>query len=92
MQRIYNQYKENGLVIIGLGFQDTKANLLNYAKTMKMDEMSLAFDVEGRVAAQYGIAYGAGVIFINRDGIVTKRFVAGFNEKEFLPEIEKIVR
>ncbi|MBI3754313.1 MAG: TlpA family protein disulfide reductase [Deltaproteobacteria bacterium] len=84
MQRAYNQYKEKGLVVIGLGFQDTKSNLVKYAKDMKMGDMRLVFDTEGRIAARYGISYGAGTVFIDRKGIVTKRFVAGFGEKEFL--------
>jgi hypothetical protein len=37
-------------------------------------------------------AGGAGAVFINRNGIVTKRFIAGFNDKEFLEEVDKIVR
>lgn len=84
MQRAYNQYKEKGLVVVGLGFQDTKDNLIQYAKALKMDDMQLVFDTEGRIAAKYGISYGAGTVFIDRKGIVTKRFVAGFGEKEFL--------
>lgn len=84
MQRAYGKYKEKGLVVIGLGFQDTKGNLVQYAKDMKIDDMQLVFDAEGRIAAKYGISYGAGAVFIDKKGIVTKRFIAGFGEKEFL--------
>lgn len=91
MQRTYDKYKGNGLVIIGLGFQDTKANLINFAKEMKIENILLAFDTDGHISAKYGIPYGAGVIFIDRNGIVLKRFSTGFNEKEFLSETERII-
>lgn len=92
MQRTYTKYKGNGLAVIGLGFKDTKANLVSFAKNMKIDDMLLVFDTESHAAAKYGIVYGAGAVFINRNGIVTKRFIAGFGEKEFLEEVDKIVR
>lgn len=92
MQRAYGKHKEDELIAIGLGFQDTKDNLIKYAKDMKMDEMQLVFDTEGSIASKYGISYGAGAVFINRKGIVAKRFVAGFGEKEFLSWVDDIAR
>jgi len=92
VQRTYNRYKENGLMVIGLGFHDAKGALMKFAMDMKMDDTPLVFDTASHAAAKYGISYGAGAVFINRNGIVTKRFIAGFNEKEFLEEVDKIVR
>ena len=92
MQRTYNRYKENGLMVIGLGFQDAKGALMKFANDMKIGDTPLVFDTASYAAAKYGISYGAGAVFINRKGIVTKRFIAGFNEKEFLEEVDKIVR
>lgn len=93
MKRIYSQYQEKGLIIIGLGFQDTRDNLIKYAKDqMKIDDWALVLDVDGHVSAKYGVVYGAGTVLIDRNGIVAKRFIAGFGEKEFLPEVEKIVK
>ncbi|OGP11448.1 MAG: hypothetical protein A2X87_02775 [Deltaproteobacteria bacterium GWC2_42_51] len=92
MKRIHSQYQEKGLIIIGLGFQDTKDNLIKYAKEMKIDDWALVLDVDGHVSAKYGVVYGAGTVLINRDEIVTKRFIAGLGENEFLPEVEKIVK
>ena len=92
MQRTYNRYKENGLMVIGLGFQDAKNALMKFARDMKMGDMPLVFDTESNAAAKYGISYGAGAVFINRNGIVTKRFIAGFNDKEFLEEVSMIIQ
>lgn len=78
-------------MVIGLGFQDAKGALMKFANDMKMDDTPLVFDIESHAAAKYGISYGAGAVFINRNGIVTKRFIAGFSEKEFLEEISVII-
>lgn len=86
------RYKEDGLVVIGLGFQDTKSNLINFAKEMKIDDIILAFDTESHAAKKYGISYGAGAVFIKRNGIVSKRFPAGFNEMELLRETYRIIK
>lgn len=39
-----------------------------------------------------GILFGAGAVFIDRNGIVAKRFIAGFGEKEFLSGVDEIIR
>ncbi|MBI5893462.1 MAG: hypothetical protein HZB79_07415 [Deltaproteobacteria bacterium] len=86
------RYKEDGLVVIGLGFQDTKNNLTNFTKEMNINDIIFVFDIDGSAAKKYGISYGAGAVFIKRNGIVSKRFPAGFNEMELLRETYRIIK
>lgn len=39
----------------------------------------------------YGITFGAGVVFIDREGTVKGRFLGGFGKEELEKEIEKII-
>ncbi len=39
----------------------------------------------------YGIAFGAGVVFIDRDGIVRERFLGGFGAEDLEREVRKIM-
>lgn len=86
------RYKEDGLVVIGLGFQDTKDNLVRFAKGMNINDVVLALDIDNSASKKYGISYGAGAVFIKKNGIVSKRFPAGFNEMELLRETHRIVK
>lgn len=76
--------------IIGIGFQDTRENIRNYVNEKKLP-YPVAYDDENKVASSYGLPYGAGVIFISKDGIVTGRFRSGFKEADFEKEISKII-
>lgn len=49
----------------------------------------MAYDENNGVANAYGLPYGAGVIFISKDGIVTGRFRGGFKEADFEKELKK---
>lgn len=72
--------------MIGVGFQDTRENIRNYASEKKIP-YPVAYDDENRLASSYGLPYGAGVIFISKDGIVTGRFRSGFTEADFEKEL-----
>lgn len=76
--------------IIGIGFQDTRENIRNYVNEKKLP-YPVAYDDENKIASSYGLPYGAGVIFISKDGIVTGRFRSGFTEPDFEKELKKML-
>ena len=51
----------------------------------------MAYDGGNKTASLYGLPYGAGIIFISKDSIVTGRFRGGFSEAELEKELKKIL-
>lgn len=76
--------------MVGIGFQDAKENIRNYVKEKKLP-YPVAFDEENKIASSYGLPYGAGMIFISKDGIVTGRFRSGFTQPDFEKELKKVL-
>ena len=76
--------------MVGIGFQDTKENIINYVNEKKLP-YPVAYDDENKVASSYGLPYGAGMIFISRDGLVTGRFRSGFTQPDFEKELKKVL-
>jgi hypothetical protein len=80
VKRAEQKFEKEGLKIIWMGFQDRKDNLMDFMRKHGVDS-SVGFDERDQIAGKYGIAYGAGLIAINKEGIVTKRIAKGFSEK-----------
>jgi hypothetical protein len=84
------EYKEEGLKVIWMGFQDRKNKLKDFM--VKHDiQSSVGFDDQDRIAGQYGIAYGAGLIVINKEGVVTQRIPKGFSEKGLIEALKHAI-
>lgn len=90
MKGAYKKYSAQGLQVIGVGIQDTEANIRRFANELSMD-WPVAHDKEATVTRLYGITFGAGAVFIGKDGIVKGRFLTGFEEDEFKKELAKII-
>ncbi len=86
------RFKEEGLVAIVLGFQDTRENLINYAKELNVPKLTFVFDIDSDVGKIYDIKYTAAVVFIDKKGIVSKRLSGGFNEPQLLKETYRIIK
>lgn len=66
--------------IIWIGFQDRESRLREYAAKHGLVK-NIAFDHGDAVSKQFGIKYGAGVVIINREGVVKARLSKGFSGK-----------
>jgi hypothetical protein len=51
----------------------------------------VGYDTDDRLAAQYGIVFGAGAVFIDRDGIIKGLFRGAFNQNMLEEELKKIL-
>ena len=91
VQGIMERFKEKGLAVIVLGFQDTRGNLKESAEAKNLDKIIFAYDIDEEVSGKYGISLVAASVFIDRDGVVTKRFAGGFNKTEMLKETYRIL-
>lgn len=90
MKGAYKKYAAQGLQVIGIGIQDTETNIRRFANELAMD-WPVAHDKDGVATRLYGITFGAGAVFIDKDGIVKSRFITGFEEDEFKKALDKII-
>lgn len=85
--KIYNTYKEKGLVIIGIAVQSPPAQIKNLIKEYKITYPVVIGD--RKVASQYGGIRGIPTtFFINRQGCIVKKHV-GLLEKDVFEKILK---
>ena len=90
MKRAEEEYKEEGLKVIWIGFQDKKDKIMEFILKHGIDS-SVGFDKRNLISIEYGIAYGAGLIAINKEGIVIKRIAKGFTEDELIELLKPVI-
>ncbi len=90
MKRAEEKYKEEGLKVIWIGFQDKLEKIKEFILKHGIDS-SVGFDKRNLISIEYGIAYGAGLIAINKEGIVIKRIAKGFSEDELIELLKPVI-
>ncbi len=73
-----------------IAHQDRIPKLNAYAKTTGVDDYF--FDPDDKVSRAFGMTYGAGVVFINRDGIVKARTAKAISPERLESELAKILK
>ncbi len=91
VERVQKKFEEEGLVVLAMGFQDTRANIEEDVENLKLKHITFGYDEGDKVAKKYGITYVAASVFINKKGVVSRRLTTGFNEPQLLKEIYRIV-
>ncbi len=84
------QYRKSGLKVIWIGFQDKKEKIVAFLEKHGV-RSSLGYDLRDRISRKYGISYGAGIVLIDREGIVRKRVPKGVSEKVLLESVEFVL-
>ena len=84
-----DEYSGTGLNILWVGIQDKPEKLKAFAGKLGIER--LGYDDRSTVARSYGISYGAGLVFIDPQGIVKKRVTKGIPENALREYIELIV-
>ena len=90
MKRAEDVYQKDNLKIIWMGFQDAKEKIMEFMTKHDIDS-SVGYDTRNIISSQYGIAYGAGLIAIDKEGIVQKKIPKGFSEDELIESLQVII-
>jgi len=90
VKRAEDVYQEDNLKIIWMGFQDAKEKIMEFMEKHDIDS-SVGYDTRNIISSQYGIAYGAGLIAIDNEGIVQKKIPKGFSEDELIESLKVII-
>lgn len=87
--RAEKKYAEAGLTVLWIGHQDKTAKLTEYAKKNNIPDY--LFDPDDGMSRKFGMTYGGGVVFVNRDGIVKSRVPKGISAASIESELKKIL-
>ncbi|MFZ3073465.1 MAG: hypothetical protein WA162_09500, partial [Thermodesulfobacteriota bacterium] len=82
--------KHKELVIVGIGIYDSEAAIRKHVLANAIP-WGVGYDEGDKISGLYGITYGAGMVFINKDGVVAERFLTGVSEKKFNETLDKIL-
>lgn len=75
--------------MLWIGHQDKTEKLTSFAK--KTGVPDYLFDGDDSMSRKFGMTYGAGLVFINRDGIVKSRTGKGISAAALEAELKKIL-
>ena len=80
-QRLWQRYRERGVIFVGVDIQDTEEDALAY-----IQEFGLTFpnvlDPDGAVSIDYGVIGLPVTFFIGADGVVLGRWVGAISEAD----------
>lgn len=80
----------DSVAVIGVGIQDKSENIKAFAEELEMT-WPVVFDEGNVISKAYGITYGAGMVFVDSNGIVKKRYVNAVESKEFSDALSLII-
>jgi hypothetical protein len=89
VKRAAEKYKDKGLIVLWIGHQDKISKLTAFAK--KNGVPDYLYDKDDSMSRKFGMTYGGGIVFINREGIVKTRIPKGFSSKQLEEAIKKII-
>jgi cytochrome c biogenesis protein CcmG/thiol:disulfide interchange protein DsbE len=89
LESAWRSYKDKGVIFIGLDMQDTEDNARNYLREYDVTYPNV-LDTDGKVTVDYGIIGIPVTFFVNRDGVVERRFVGAIKERQLIAWIEEL--
>ncbi|MBE0696542.1 MAG: redoxin domain-containing protein, partial [Anaerolineaceae bacterium] len=91
MQKMFEAYFPQGLVLIAVDLGDTPADVKKYALEMGLG-FPLLLDQESRVGDQYGVNSFPRTFFIDTEGIIRKISIGSMEEAEIAAGIEDLLQ
>jgi peroxiredoxin len=89
---LYDQYKDKGLVILGISGDDDPDTLKAFASEWKINYPLLVGRDEQALLAAYGPIYGYPIsVIVGRDGAVCGRHIGPATKEEFEREIKALL-
>lgn len=89
VKRMAEKNRDKELTIIWIGFQDREDKIRKYAE--KHNLRPVGYDIGDNVSKMFGIRYGAGLVFIDREGTVKSRIPKGISPARLETELKKIL-
>jgi cytochrome c biogenesis protein CcmG, thiol:disulfide interchange protein DsbE len=91
LQSLWQKVKPQGVVFIGIDFQDVKGDGVSFLKKYAVTYQNV-LDVSGSTAISYGVTATPETLFINRQGVVVSRVISELTEQSFQSNLQLITR
>jgi len=91
LQTLWQKVKSQGVVFIGIDFQDFKSDGLSFLQKYGVTYPNV-IDASGSTAISYGVTATPETLFINRQGVVVSRVIAELTEQTFESNLQLISR
>ena len=90
LERAWQIYRDEGVVFIGIDIQDTEESARAYLREFGVTYPN-GRDVDGKITIDYGIVGMPATFFVNRIGIVERRWVGAIDEDRLLAWVNELV-
>jgi cytochrome c biogenesis protein CcmG/thiol:disulfide interchange protein DsbE len=91
LQAGYDKYRANGVVFIGLAFNDTQANGQPFLEKYKITYLA-GPDSDGKTAIAYGVTGVPETVFIGRDGRVVSKTPGGVSAEQLAAGVQQVLK
>ncbi len=91
LQSLWQRVKSQGVVFIGIDFQDFKSDGLSFLQKYGVTYPNV-LDASGSTAISYGVTATPETLFINRQGVVVSRVISELTEQTFESNLQLISR
>lgn len=91
LQSLWQRVKSQGVVFIGIDFQDFKSDGLSFLQKYGVTYPNV-IDASGSTAISYGVTATPETLFINRQGVVVSRVISELTEQTFESNLQLISR
>jgi cytochrome c biogenesis protein CcmG/thiol:disulfide interchange protein DsbE len=91
LQTFWKKVQPQGVVMVGIDFQDLKGDGLNFLKKYGITYQNV-LDVSGSTAISYGVTATPETLFINRQGVIVSRVISELTEQSFQSNLQLITR
>ena len=89
LQSLWQRVKSQGVVFIGIDFQDFKSDGLSFLQKYGVTYPNV-IDASGSTAISYGVTATPETLFINRKGVVVSRVISELTEQTFDSNLQLI--
>lgn len=90
LENLWNAYRDQDVVFIGVDIQDSDSDARAFISEFGVTYPN-GMDVDGRITIDYGVIGIPVTFLVDRDGIVTRRWVGGVRKSQMTPWLDELV-
>ena len=90
LEQTWRTYKDKGVLFLGVDIQDTEEEARAFLNEFDVTYPN-GLDVGGKITVDYGVIGLPVTFFVNREGIVERRWVGAIRERQLVAWVDEII-
>ena len=90
LERLWRTYEEEGVAFVGVDIQDTEERGRAFLKEFEITYPN-GMDLDGKITVDYGVVGLPVTFFVNRGGVVERRWVGAVRERQLVAWVEEMI-